>query len=280
MSKYLTNTAKMLAGEAIQIIKIVPCIGKYETVSGTKKISVYKKPRISKKKGIKKNNAATNRRIRILEIYKSEELFIKKLITLAKSSYNFKKVKSLSASERGHLYSYFGKRKKLKKIKKQLTEYCASPNTVKLDLSWFGIGTKTATNTKRKARTKRVRITKRKVSGYIDYLNSDRWLDTRNTYRESGFNARSCWACGSLKRINLHHRTYVRIGKEKFKDILPLCNVCHQKVRKIEKNGDKPCTIKHKMIERETKLLNMPFSDWCDINLSAELTKILDKSIL
>lgn len=51
---------------------------------------------------------------------------------------------------------------------------------------------------------------------------------------------KKCERCGSTKRIEVHHKTYVRLCNEKSTDLEVLCNLCHAKEhnatpKKIEK---------------------------------------------
>jgi hypothetical protein len=61
---------------------------------------------------------------------------------------------------------------------------------------------------------------------YHSYLNSLQWQKKKKDYRKSGF-ITSCWACGSNKKIEFHHRTYNRLGCEAMSDIVALCTICH-----------------------------------------------------
>lgn len=39
---------------------------------------------------------------------------------------------------------------------------------------------------------------------------------------------RGCRVCGSLKDLEIHHRTYARFGKEQLDDVTTLCSRCHE----------------------------------------------------
>lgn len=66
---------------------------------------------------------------------------------------------------------------------------------------------------------------------YNAYLKSPAWFKLRDrVFRIQG---RQCRNCGTGKRLTLHHKTYVRIGREKPKDMEVLCWKCH-----TEHHGD------------------------------------------
>lgn len=60
---------------------------------------------------------------------------------------------------------------------------------------------------------------------YGDYLRSDHWRAFRAAYLRSG-GVRRCAVCGA-GRVQLHHHTYVRLGREEMGDVTPLCRTHH-----------------------------------------------------
>jgi hypothetical protein len=60
---------------------------------------------------------------------------------------------------------------------------------------------------------------------YQAYLLSPEW----KVRRDERINAagRRCQVCNSPDRLNCHHRTYERIGRELPEDLFVLCEVCH-----------------------------------------------------
>ena len=65
------------------------------------------------------------------------------------------------------------------------------------------------------------------------YLASDGWKKRRKQYFSA--HEEACLACGSKKEIHLHHKTYVRLGRELDEDLVPLCQGCHHRVHALEK---------------------------------------------
>jgi 5-methylcytosine-specific restriction endonuclease McrA len=64
------------------------------------------------------------------------------------------------------------------------------------------------------------------VITYRDYLQSDTWKDKRRAKLEQ--KGRSCERCSSTTKIQVHHKTYDRIGHERLSDLEILCDACHK----------------------------------------------------
>lgn len=71
--------------------------------------------------------------------------------------------------------------------------------------------------------------------GYENYLKSQHWGKLRLKVLE---NHPVCEKCGSDKILQIHHKTYDRLGDERLSDLQVLCQECHKKVhnKKHEKN--------------------------------------------
>jgi hypothetical protein len=60
---------------------------------------------------------------------------------------------------------------------------------------------------------------------YRQYLQSDHWKAFRKKYYQKyGY---KCRICGSTENVNLHHKTYNRLGKEWLMDVISLCETHH-----------------------------------------------------
>lgn len=69
-------------------------------------------------------------------------------------------------------------------------------------------------------------------SHYLAYLNSPDWRQTRNRkLREAKY---TCERCGARRDLNVHHRTYARLGAELMTDLEVLCFTCHNGHHKVE----------------------------------------------
>jgi hypothetical protein len=71
---------------------------------------------------------------------------------------------------------------------------------------------------------------------YDEYINSVAWERRRRAYFRS--HARRCAACGTRRGvIDLHHRTYDRLGREPDMDLVPLCRDDHDLVHNIHRRN-------------------------------------------
>ena len=59
---------------------------------------------------------------------------------------------------------------------------------------------------------------------YNDYMQSPEWKKKKESIK------RVCYICGSEKNINVHHRSYSRLGHETERDLIALCQECHSDV--------------------------------------------------
>lgn len=64
-----------------------------------------------------------------------------------------------------------------------------------------------------------------KVTNYRVYLMSSKWRITRERkVREAG---EQCALCPNTTDLQVHHRTYERVGNEHMEDLVVLCGRCH-----------------------------------------------------
>lgn len=66
------------------------------------------------------------------------------------------------------------------------------------------------------------------MPSYEDYISSRGWEIRRADYFAG--HPRKCQACGSTVQIQLHHKTYARMGRELDSDLVALCQKCHSEV--------------------------------------------------
>jgi hypothetical protein len=73
---------------------------------------------------------------------------------------------------------------------------------------------------------------------YLEYLKSAGWRTTRN--RALQLASYRCERCDSKRDLQVHHRTYERLGHEWDQDLEVLCDACHGDHHTIEqaKRGD------------------------------------------
>lgn len=70
---------------------------------------------------------------------------------------------------------------------------------------------------------------------YAEYLRSAHWASVKRAFRESDM-AQAC-ICGEEENLDLHHKTYERIGAEVLTDLVLLCRGCHEAVHTLERRG-------------------------------------------
>lgn len=74
---------------------------------------------------------------------------------------------------------------------------------------------------------------------YAEYIQSEAWQQQRTYALDRAKNR--CQLCNSPYRLQAHHRTYERLGKEEPEDLTVLCDECHRtfhKYRTLYKGGE------------------------------------------
>lgn len=61
---------------------------------------------------------------------------------------------------------------------------------------------------------------------YAEYLQTPLWQQRRE--RSLALARHHCQRCGSRRRLQVHHRTYDRLGEEADEDLEVLCDACHR----------------------------------------------------
>jgi 5-methylcytosine-specific restriction endonuclease McrA len=61
---------------------------------------------------------------------------------------------------------------------------------------------------------------------YHAYLHSDAWRRRRRAALKRA--GHCCQVCNGHEQLQVHHRTYERLGNEKPGDLTVLCDVCHR----------------------------------------------------
>ena len=67
------------------------------------------------------------------------------------------------------------------------------------------------------------------ISGftYQEYLHTDLWKSRRmQAIRDAKYR---CEQCGSMVRLQVHHKVYSNLGNEKPEELQVLCEECHHK---------------------------------------------------
>jgi len=104
---------------------------------------------------------------------------------------------------------------------------------------------------------KQWRIAKRlqglRIEGrYIDYLVSPEWLFRRQKlFKQRG---KRCEACGTTRRVEIHHLTYAAIGHELDEHLVILCRDCHQKRHTGKRGFESHATEPHAPAGRASRI--------------------------
>lgn len=78
--------------------------------------------------------------------------------------------------------------------------------------------------------------TKEVAFTYKDYLKTEHWKNIKMKMKNSKYKY-MCYSCKSKTKLQLHHKSYKRVGNEKLTDLIWLCEDCHKKTHEINKNG-------------------------------------------
>jgi hypothetical protein len=73
------------------------------------------------------------------------------------------------------------------------------------------------------------------LASYHDYLKSDLWREVKARYRRSKL-PQTCHFCHD-PNVDLHHRTYWRVGTESLNDLVPLCREHHDEAHTVDQAG-------------------------------------------
>jgi len=79
-----------------------------------------------------------------------------------------------------------------------------------------------------------------RIMAYQSYINGSRWRNNPARLAEleaSGFRCRTCHASGADVWLEVHHRTYERLGCELVGDLTALCEDCHWTVSRHPGDG-------------------------------------------
>lgn len=81
---------------------------------------------------------------------------------------------------------------------------------------------------------RQIRLARLGYKSYRAYLGSNHWKALRKRYRASS-EPQEC-ICGERdrKKLQLHHKTYDRIGEEALSDLTPLCVPCHKMIHTLD----------------------------------------------
>jgi 5-methylcytosine-specific restriction endonuclease McrA len=78
------------------------------------------------------------------------------------------------------------------------------------------------------------------MTDYQSYLRSEHWMLIREAAKyRAGY---QCMLCPETRALEVHHRTYARIGHERPSDLVVLCYWCHRKHHGTLQSNQRRCT--------------------------------------
>jgi hypothetical protein len=73
-----------------------------------------------------------------------------------------------------------------------------------------------------------------------DYYDSSVWAQRKRRWVSEG-GVMECFVCGSADRVDLHHKSYIRLGEEHHDDLVPLCRQHHHDTHALLKERPRAC---------------------------------------
>ena len=71
---------------------------------------------------------------------------------------------------------------------------------------------------------------------YPEYLRTGHWeIMRRRALLRAGGHCQRCW--GERRRLDVHHLTYERLGRERESDLVVLCATCHAAAHNLSNGG-------------------------------------------
>jgi len=87
---------------------------------------------------------------------------------------------------------------------------------------------------------------------YSTYLCSEHWLALRKKLMSRKAH-QYCRVCLSTSSLELHHRTYKRIGNGDERDVIAVCRGCHQEIHDWAKKSGRSVRLATKDIIKSTR---------------------------
>lgn len=100
-----------------------------------------------------------------------------------------------------------------------------------------------------------------------EYINSPKWKAKRELYFKRS-RGHGCFCCSAEIKPNfhLHHRTYKRLGNERWQDLVVVCPECHWLIHAVQQQakitGNSRCTHvwgATEKVRRMTRRLRRPY---------------------
>lgn len=89
---------------------------------------------------------------------------------------------------------------------------------------------------------------------YKEYLQTKHWELTKERFYNSKQFTGGCFVCGCQENLQVHHKTYENIQRERLTDLVCLCKDCHRMIHGIVKFTKNP---RIKLINAHVRLRNL-----------------------
>lgn len=83
---------------------------------------------------------------------------------------------------------------------------------------------------------------------YNDYLRSKHWRSLIKKHRHA-----TCYCCDGRVKLNLHHTTYERLGKELPQDLITVCSQCHKDIHRYARANRGSLSQAHLAVRKSLK---------------------------
>lgn len=95
------------------------------------------------------------------------------------------------------------------------------------------------TKVRERIKAREARLRPMGFASYDAYINSPEWKALRDAYWRDPDTPKTCAVCGACEPpLILHHKTYERVGAERFDDLAPVGQPCHVLIHELEKRGE------------------------------------------
>ena len=107
--------------------------------------------------------------------------------------------------------------------------------------------------------TRAARLEKFGFASYSDYLRSDHWRDLKHRFYASKLYHGHCDVCFRSLPLEIHHKSYKRLGAERLHDLIAVCRGCHEATHERHRTDSRTSLWKahNKLRKRNLKVIRM-----------------------
>ena len=90
------------------------------------------------------------------------------------------------------------------------------------------------------------------ATNYTEYLKTIHWKNLKTRMYKSKYKY-ECHCCKCKTGLQLHHKTYKRVGNEHLNDLTWLCKICHEEVHLYATDNSKLWSASRKVKKKRAK---------------------------